>query len=169
MTKYTQLLCEAVHNITLEASWMKDEDYISVEDSNTLTGVVLQIAEEYMNEHPNGDEEDYLGTILPFAQRRLFEELGKWDDDTRHNELVEAALFGDMIHEMAARYALKNNVSLLDYDCWTHAMEVMEYEISYDEYRQLNANIAEDFMELGVADSPKLLRCLLEIRRRNVE
>ena len=166
MTKREQLLCEATHHITIESSWMEEAEYIYVEDSDTFTGVVLKIAEEYVNEHPEGDEEDYLGTIIPYAQRRLYEELGKCENDQRHNELVEAALFGDKIHMSAAQYALKNDVSLLDYDCWTHAMEVMEYQVSYDEYRQLNANIAMDFMELDITEAPALLRCLLEIRRR---
>ena len=166
MTNREQLLCEATHHITIESSWMEEAEYIYVEDSDTLTGVVLKIAEEYVNEHPEGDEEDYLGTIIPYAQRRLYEELGKCESDQRHNELVEAALFGDKIHMSAAQYALKNDVSLLDYDCWTHAMEVMEYQVSYDEYHQLNAMIAMDFMELDITEAPALLRCLLEIRRR---
>ena len=166
MTKREQLLCEATHHITIESSWMEEAEYIYVEDSDTLTGVVLKIAEEYVNEHPEGDEEDYLGTIIPYAQRKLYEELGKCENDQRHNELAEAALFGDKIHMSAAQYALKNDVSLLDYDCWTHAMEVMEYQVSYDEYRQLNAMIAMDFMELDITEAPALLRCLLEIRRR---
>lgn len=165
MTKYQRMLCECVYHITVELDWMINEGYIISDDCMDAACIVSNIAEAYMDKHSEGDEEDYLSEIISFAQQELFDEF-KWNDNNEnHVRLAEIALFGEGIKQRAARYALKNNVSMLDYDWWTHAMEIMEYEISYHEYAELSDLIDKDFMELDITDSSVLLRLLLDIRK----
>lgn len=165
MTKYQRMLCECVYHITIELDWMIDEGYIISDDCMNMACIVSNIAEKYMDKHPDGDEENFLSEIISYAQKELFDAFKYNDPDEYHIQLVEIALFGEDYNQRAARYALKNNVSMIDYDRWTHVMEIIEYEISYHEYVKLRELIDKDFMELDITDSPALLRLLLDIRK----
>ena len=165
MTSLQKILCENVHVISLEACRMEEEKYIHVEDSTDLMAFVLAIAEEYTKEHADGDEEDYYGSIIPYAERKLFDKFGVEQGSTYH-EIAGDALFGDPMHKKAAQYAMRHQVSTLDYDWWIHTMEIMQYEITYQEYGELSEAMDTDMMELDDSDAPELLRCLLNIRKK---